>query len=95
MTTAAVEIDCTEPEIKVSPRRTVEIDISDAQPPNNSGNTGGDSSCSRQRRKRSSKMKSVEEDNSASTSAPSRGKQTADLKNKCSIFGPMNSYFLH
>ena len=62
MTTAAVEIDCTEPEIKVSPRRTVEIDISDAQPPNNSGNTGGDSSCSRQRRKRSSKMKSVEDD---------------------------------
>ena len=79
VTTAAVEIDCTEPEIKVSPRRTVEIDISDAQP--NSG-TGGDSSCSRQRRKRSSKMKSVEEENSASTSNPSRGKntkQTADL----------------
>ena len=77
--TAAVEIDCTEPEIKVSPRRTVEIDISDAQP--NSG-TGGDSTCSRQRRKRSSKMKSVEEENSASTSNPSRGKntkQTADL----------------
>ena len=79
--TAAVEIDCTEPEIKVSPRRTVEIDISDAQP--NSG-TGPDSTCSRQRRKKSSKMKSVEEENnSASTSNPSRGKkktkQTADL----------------
>ena len=70
-TTAAVEIDCTEPEIKVSPRRTVEIDISDAQP--NSG-TVGDSSCSRQRRKKSSKTKSVEEENSASTSNPSRGK---------------------
>ena len=79
VTTAAVEIDCTEPEIKVSPRRTVEIDISDAQP--NSG-TVGDTSCSRQRRKKSSKMKSVEEENSASTSNPSRGKntkQTADL----------------
>ena len=75
-TTAAVEIDCTEPEIKVSPRRTVEIDISDAQP------NSGDSSCSRQRRKKSSKTKSVEEENSASTSNPSRGKntkQTADL----------------
>ena len=71
-TTAAVEIDCTEPEIKVSPRRTVEIDISDAQP--NSG-TVGDSSCSRQRRKKSSKTKSVEEENSASTSNPSRGKK--------------------
>ena len=73
MPTAAVEIDCTEPEIKVSPRRTVEIDISDAQP--NSG-TGPDSTCSRQRRKKSSKMKSVEEENnSASTSNPSRGKK--------------------
>ena len=63
---SSVEIDCTEPEIKVSPRRTVEIDISD--PP-----ASGDSSSRSQRRKRSSRMKSVEEEASSSTSNPSRG----------------------
>lgn len=59
---AQVEIDCTEPEIRVSPRRTVEIDIAD--PP---------AEESRRRSRRSSRMKSGEEEASSSSTNPSRG----------------------
>ena len=67
----SVEIDCTEPEIRVSPRRTVEIDIAD--PPDQ------ESSSRHHRRRRSSRMKPSEEESSAtsssstSTANPSRG----------------------
>ena len=67
----SVEIDCTEPEIRVSPRRTVEIDIAD--PPDQ------ESSSRHHRRRRSSRMKPSEEESSATSSSstsasnPSRG----------------------
>ena len=67
----SVEIDCTEPEIRVSPRRTVEIDIAD--PPDQ------ESSSRHHRRRRSSRMKPSEEESSStsssstSTANPSRG----------------------